>query len=1062
MRIPSLTRYVFVLTFLVVITACSRSEPSVESGRLVITLSPSTASLELDASDVNPNLVSISEPSVEQKGNEKISTFELMAGSYTLSMSAEGYQTKTIQQRVRAGATVNTAVDLEPVPQATLEAVFSASPEHGDAPLKVTVDASGSGEVESYVWDFGDDVNVAGVSPESINAEHIYTEPGSYRLSLTVTDGAGDTATSATTIVVNAPPTAAFTATPVQGKAPLEVSFDAAKSSDSDGKITNYSWDFGDGSVAQGPGVEHTYTDTGAFEAVLSVTDDQGSTRRSSEFIYVDVVAPKPTFSYSPGVGTAPLELSFDGSSSSAGTNDIVKYHWDLGDGSTAEGKTVKHFYKTSGVFTVELTITDSQSIRARTKQLVTINGAPTAAFSPSVSSGQAPLKVSFDASQSSDPEDGSLSYEWLYEDERIATGERVDYTFTEVGSWTVQLRVTDEHGASHTTSTTINVKNAPPKANFTVTPDSGFSPLEITADASSSSDANDSIKRYTWDFGDGTTATGKRVTHTYSSVDNFNISLIVTDEFSATASRTKQVTVNNRPPTASFSLSRKSGKAPLEVAFDATDSHDDGPTLAYEWDFGGGVTKRGKTATHTFTTEKQHTVKLTVTDNLGAQHSQTQTVTVTPSYRLEPLSLASDGRSLRSGSEPFFWLADTAWLLWTTTEQADVIRYLDDAQAKGFNVVQVAMSAVWSQNGVNGENLFGDAPYIGNDPTQLNPPYFDYVEWVIDEAAKRGLYTMITFGEPGRAGDARVPYRLGSNQEGYAYGHALGQRFKAQTLLNNIVWTGGQDYSGGTGRGPELWSAISEGVTDGVNGVFNYDNSADYRTTFMGFHGPGTSSQWFHDAPWLDFNGVNNWKRYWNIVPDLETDWQLAPTKPSICLEQSYEFHNYNGERRTDWHVRFQGYWCALSGAAGYAYGHLPGYRLAMHEGWFDSLQSPGRYDMLHLKNVLSSRPLSGRIPDQSLITSDDGVTSTAKTYIAATRASNGSYAFVYSTEGSSFDLNLNKLSGNRVKAQWFNPRDGSYTNLGTLSKGSSVAFNPPGEPGEGNDWLLVLDAIN
>jgi len=65
MRIPSLTRYVFVLTFLVVITACSRSEPSVESGRLVITLSPSTATLELDASDVNPNLVSISEPSVE-------------------------------------------------------------------------------------------------------------------------------------------------------------------------------------------------------------------------------------------------------------------------------------------------------------------------------------------------------------------------------------------------------------------------------------------------------------------------------------------------------------------------------------------------------------------------------------------------------------------------------------------------------------------------------------------------------------------------------------------------------------------------------------------------------------------------------------------------------------------------------------------------------------------------------------------------------------------------------------------------------------------------------------
>ena len=134
----------------------------------------------------------------------------------------------------------------------------------------------------------------------------------------------------------------------------------------------------------------------------------------------------------------------------------------------------------------------------------------------------------------------------------------------------------------------------------------------------------------------------------------------------------------------------------------------------------------------------------------------------------------------------------------------------------------------------------------------------------------------------------------------------------------------------------------------------------------------------------------------------------------------------------------------------------------MAKHDDWADNLQSTGRLDMTHLKSVMTSRPIEKRVPDQTLIRSSSGQSDFAKTYIAAARADDRSYAFVYSTQGRSFDLDLTKLSGTQVKAQWFNPREGTYTNLGAFAKGSSVSFDPPGEPGEGNDWLLVLDAVN
>jgi PKD repeat protein len=169
-------------------------------------------------------------------------------------------------------------------------AEFEANPTAGDAPLPVDFDATDSSApsgrtIVAYEWDFGDGVTGTGVAPS-----HVYTTPGEYVVTLTVTDNVGLKGQSSVTITVNAPqaaPTANATATPDSGPAPLQVILDGSGSSDSDGTIVSYEWDLGDGTTASGPVVTHTYATPGTYVATLTVTDDDGLTGETQVAITV-------------------------------------------------------------------------------------------------------------------------------------------------------------------------------------------------------------------------------------------------------------------------------------------------------------------------------------------------------------------------------------------------------------------------------------------------------------------------------------------------------------------------------------------------------------------------------------------------------------------------------------------------------------------------------------------------------------------------------------------------------------------------------------------------------
>jgi hypothetical protein len=209
---------------------------------------------------------------------------------------------------------------------------------------------------------------------------------------------------------------------------------------------------------------------------------------------------------------------------------------------------------------------------------------------------------------------------------------------------------------------------------------------------------------------------------------------------------------------------------------------------------------------------------------------------------------------------------------------------------------------------------------------------------------------------------------------------------------------------------------------------------------------------------------GEDNW-RFINL------DYSKKPVKPTLDGEPSYEQIPYGLHDTTlpywqDRDVRRYGYWSVFAGGSGYTYGHnsIMQFHKPTDKGkafgsrfyWFDAINHPGAGQMKHLKNLLLSRPYFERVPDQSMIAGKQGI---KYDYLLATRGKN--YAFIYAYTGKNFKVNMGKIGGTSVKATWYSPVDGSTKEIGAFLNKGVTAFNPPGEPKEGNDWVLILDKV-
>lgn len=437
----------------------------------------------------------------------------------------------------------------------------------------------------------------------------------------------------------------------------------------------------------------------------------------------------------------------------------------------------------------------------------------------------------------------------------------------------------------------------------------------------------------------------------------------------------------------------------------------------------------------------------------------------------------------------PFFWLADTGWEMLHRLSREEMESYLDNRRTKGFNVIQTVIISEFLHMD-KATNYYGDSIFVNENPEKplltkgskvdhdSEYDFWDHVDFAVQAAASRGLYLALlpTWGEWVTPRTDRPLFN--TNDQAYHYGWFLGNRYRNYA---HVIWMlGGDRQPDERSNGMELWRAMAEGIADGTNNTGKLDGKADYSTTLMTHHAFTSSSKWFHGDEWIDFHTwgtyhseVNNPNAYLNAL----ADWHLPHPKPTLNSEPCYEGHGINyaiddNGVFTSTDVRLAAYWSVFSGAAGFTYGAQPIWQFTdatrkkhspmTYMNWQQGMDLPGASQVGLLKTLMLSRPMDQLMPDQSLIAAGQGA---CAHYTCAIRGK--AHAFIYIPTGNKTTVKMGILPGEKIKASWFNPRNGLITPIGEFANQGERSFQVPGmskelvwlKSGRGCDWVLILD---
>ena len=289
------------------------------------------------------------------------------------------------------------------------ECSISATPASGKQPLDVTFQLSLSdpnNDPLSWKMDFGDGTELTGNSTEVL---HTYADPGSYPVRLTVYDrwNANSTCSATVNVQRNEKPSVSFTYSPSEVRAGGEVSFEES-SSDPDGNVVSWEWDFGDGSSSTERNPAHVYEAPGTYTVSLTVTDNDGMRDSYSMDLVVlpRNLPPMADFTFFPKEPKAGEEVSFVDKSYDSDGN-IVSWSWDFGDGTTSSEAEPVHVYSSPGNYTVTLTVRDDSGDEG-SRRISVIVGEATSTTSPPAPEETTSSTSSSQVPSTSSPEQGT------------------------------------------------------------------------------------------------------------------------------------------------------------------------------------------------------------------------------------------------------------------------------------------------------------------------------------------------------------------------------------------------------------------------------------------------------------------------------------------------------------------------------------------------------------------------------------------------------------------------------------------------------------------------------
>ena len=445
--------------------------------------------------------------------------------------------------------------------------------------------------------------------------------------------------------VYNIPPIARISITPPTPHPGSPAEFSAMDSTDSNDPIESYRWDFGDGTETTGSMVKHTYTTSGDYELMLTLTDSKGAKSLLFQTISVALITP-PLADFS--VVLKPEErvarvgglITFQDESSDTDSK-IVSWKWSFGDGEEAWGPRVSHTYATHGDVIVGLRVTDAQGeVGIQTRPMTIASQRPVAVLTLSPERPNQFESVTFDASESFDPDGTIASYLWDFDGDGVydleGPEQTASYVYKSGGDFEARILVIDHQLEMSTRERWVSV-NANPVVQFQI---SNFesTELESVLFTDLSIDTDGAISEWHWDFGDGETSNESSPEHVYQRSGTMVVSLSVTDQLGATGTADATIHVNNLPPVATLAITQAALPTGCRFSFDASGSVDPSPLGGlelYEWSLDGGATFDIETSTpklsHTFQDDGSHAIRVRITDSAGAiAISESVDITVT------------------------------------------------------------------------------------------------------------------------------------------------------------------------------------------------------------------------------------------------------------------------------------------------------------------------------------------------------------------------------------------------------------------------------------------------
>ena len=450
----------------------------------------------------------------------------------------------------------------------------------------------------------------------------------------------------------------------------------------------------------------------------------------------------------------------------------------------------------------------------------------------------------------------------------------------------------------------------------------------------------------------------------------------------------------------------------------------------------------------------------------LPACHDRTGASSVTPSSSVNapPPPKQSNVFPLRRSQAPrrfleasnatsFFLLGDTAWSLTVSASQADVIRYLDNRKAKGFNAFTLnAIEAEFAGGHGNRppNNWYGESPFANRrDFTTAREEYWENVDFIVEQAAARDLLCLIfpcyEGYDQGNQGwyaqmAAQGPMKL------HRYGVWLAERYLA---YDNILWVAGGDNNAAN-------KELTKAIVDGIGSV-----SGKWLFSWHGARNSNALSFWAGDLAWLDLNTLYDSAD--RAAAKAAAAYVSTTIKPFARIEDTYE--NPVVGRVSAAFIRWLAWSSALQGGTGAIYGDVAVWRfngpgtVADPTSWIAAMERPAGSSMRYLKQLFESRAWTKLVPDAPLHGWMSPGSSAAN---LAALADDGSFGISYALDASrQVTFDLSKLSGASVVVRWYDPTDGSFTAGGTYAAAGTRSFVRNVRNAEGSaDWALLFES--